>query len=56
MDSAGLGQLVGATQRARTAGRRVVLVTGSAPIDRVLAVSGVARTVETTPDPATLDN
>jgi hypothetical protein len=51
-----VGQLIGATQRARAAGRRVVLVTGPAPVDRVLAVSGVARTVETTPDPATLDN
>jgi len=33
-----------------------VLVTGSEPIDRLLAVSGVGRAlVETTTDPATLD-
>ena len=56
MDSAGIGELVRATRHARAAGRRVVLVTGSVPIDRVLAISGVDRVLETTADPASLDN
>jgi RND superfamily putative drug exporter len=56
MDSTGLAELVRATRDARADGRRVVLVTGSAPIDRVLAVSGAGQAlVETTTDPATLD-
>jgi RND superfamily putative drug exporter len=55
MDSSGLGELVRATQRARAEGRRVVLVTGSNPIDRVLALSGVWQALETTADPETLD-
>jgi RND superfamily putative drug exporter len=55
MDSSGLAELVRATQRARAARRRVVLVTGSKPIDRVLGVSGATQVLETTADPATLD-
>jgi RND superfamily putative drug exporter len=56
MDSSGLAQLVRATQQARAEQRRLVLVTGSKPIDRILAVSGVTQgLVETTADPATLD-
>jgi RND superfamily putative drug exporter len=56
MDSSGLGELVRASRRAREHGRRLVLVTGSAPIDRVLAISGADKAVETTLDPATLDH
>jgi anti-anti-sigma regulatory factor len=56
MDSTGLKELVGATRRARAAQRRLVLVTGMQPIDRILAVSGVDETLETTADPATLDH
>jgi len=56
MDSTGLSELVAATRRARAEQRRVVLVTGSAPIDRILAVSGVDQTLETTADPANLDH
>ena len=56
MDSTGLNQLVQATRRARAEQRRVVLVTGTQPIDRILAVSGVDKTLETTADPATLDH
>ena len=55
MDSSGLGELVHADQRARSDHRRVVLVTGSAPIDRILTLSGVTGTFETTADPATLE-
>jgi anti-sigma B factor antagonist len=56
MDSTGLSQLVRATKRARADQRRVVLVTGTQPIDRILVVSGVHQALETTADPATLDN
>ena len=55
MDSTGRNQLVQATRRARAGQRRVVLVTGTQPIDRILAVGGVDKTLETTADPATLD-
>ena len=56
MDSSGLAELVYATRRARAQQRRVVLVTGSASIDRILAVSGAEQLLETTADPATLDS
>jgi RND superfamily putative drug exporter len=55
IDSAGLAKLIGATRRARAEHRRVVLLTGSAAIDRVLAVSGVEQILETTRNPVTLD-
>ena len=55
MDSTGLGELTAAAQRARRQARRVVLITGSAPIDRLLALSGVMQALETTDDPTTLD-
>jgi anti-anti-sigma factor len=55
IDSAGLAQLIGATRRARAEHRRVVLVTGSAAIDRLLAVSGADHILETTTNPVTLD-
>jgi anti-anti-sigma factor len=55
VDSAGLTQLIGATRRARDEHRRVVLVTGSAAIDRLLAVSGAHQILETTTNPVTLD-
>ena len=40
---------------ARADHRRVVLVTGPAAIDRLLAISGAAQVLVTTTDPATLD-
>ena len=52
MDSTGLNHLV----LARAEQRRVVLVNGPQPIDRILAVSGVDMAVETAADPATLDH
>lgn len=55
IDSAGLAQLIAATGRARDEDRRVVLVTGAAAIDRLLALSGADRVLETTRDPAALD-
>ncbi len=55
VDSAGLAQLIGAARRARAESRRVVLVTGSTAINRLLAVSGADQVLETTTNPATLD-
>ena len=55
VDSAGLGQLIGATTRARADDRRVVLVTGPAAVDRLIATTGAAQILDTTTDPATLD-
>jgi hypothetical protein len=55
MDSTGLNDLVRA-RRARAEQRRVVLVKGPQPIDRILAVSGVDMAVETAAEPATLDH
>jgi RND superfamily putative drug exporter len=55
IDSAGLAQLIGATRRARAQHRRVVLVTGAAAIDRLLAVSGADQILDTTTNPVTLD-
>jgi anti-sigma B factor antagonist len=55
VDSSGLAQLIGATRRARAEQRRVVLVTGSAEIDRLLAVSGADQILETTTNPVTLN-
>jgi putative drug exporter of the RND superfamily len=55
IDSLGLAQLIGATRRARAEHRRVVLLTGSAAIDRLLALSGANQILETTNNPVTLD-
>ena len=54
MDSTGLNELARA-RRAHAEQRRVVRDMGTQPIDRILAVSGVERALETTADPATLD-
>ena len=48
-------QLIDATRRARAEHRRVVLITGPAAIDRLLAVSGADQLLETTTNPMTLD-
>ena len=48
-------RVIDATRRARAEHRRVVLVTGSAAIERVLAVSGADHLLETTTNPAALD-
>ena len=41
MDSAGLRELVGAQRRARAAGRRLVLLRGSEPVERILELAGL---------------
>lgn len=50
MDSAGLGELIGAARRARSDGRRVVLVRGPAPIERILDLASVDGLLERVPD------
>ena len=52
MDSSGLRELFSAQRRARAAGRRLVLVKGSAPIDRVLEMVRADAAMETVDDPA----
>jgi anti-anti-sigma factor len=49
MDSCGIGELVGANQRAHRDGRRLVVVKGQdTPIDTVLHMAAVDKTIETT--------
>jgi anti-anti-sigma factor len=49
MDSCGIGELVGANQRAHRAGRRLIVVKGQdTPIDAVLHMAAVDTTIETT--------
>jgi RND superfamily putative drug exporter len=52
MDSSGIRELFAATRRARMEGRRLVVVTGSDPIDRVLEMVRAERVMETVTDPA----
>ncbi|MEA2352208.1 MAG: anti-sigma factor antagonist [Thermoleophilaceae bacterium] len=52
MDSSGLRELFSAQRRARAESRRLVLVKGSAPIDRVLEMVRAEQAVETVDDPA----
>jgi anti-anti-sigma factor len=52
MDSSGLRELAQAMSRGRRAGRRVVLVKGSAPVDSVLAITRAEDAMETVEDPA----
>jgi RND superfamily putative drug exporter len=51
MDSSGLRELFSAQRRARAEGRRLALVKGSAPIDRVLEMVSADRAMETVEDP-----
>jgi RND superfamily putative drug exporter len=51
MDSSGLRELFSAQRRARKDGRRLVLVKGSAPIDRVLEMVRAEGVMETVTDP-----
>jgi anti-anti-sigma regulatory factor len=52
MDSSGLQELFTANRRAREQGRRLVLVRGSKPIDRVLDLVRADAAIETVDDPA----
>jgi anti-anti-sigma factor len=52
MDSMGLREVAEAVRRGRQAGRRVVLVKGSKPVDSVLAMTRAEEMMETVEDPA----
>jgi anti-anti-sigma regulatory factor len=55
MDSCGIGELVGAHQRARREGRRLVVVRGEGTaIAQVLHTSALDKALETTTDPERL--
>ncbi|HEX8105450.1 MAG TPA: anti-sigma factor antagonist [Solirubrobacteraceae bacterium] len=47
LDSAGLRELVSAHKRAQAQGRRVTLLKAPGPIERILAISGLAGSIET---------
>jgi anti-sigma B factor antagonist len=52
LDSTGLGLLFGANRRAREAGRRLVLLKGEGPIDRILELAHVEDVIDTIQEPA----
>jgi RND superfamily putative drug exporter len=56
MDSSGLRELFSAQRRAHEQERRLVLVKGSAPIDRVLEMVRADAMVETVTDPGDIQN
>jgi anti-anti-sigma factor len=51
MDSTGLAQLFAANRRAREQGRRVVILKGPGPIDRVLALAKVEDAIDVVSEP-----
>jgi anti-anti-sigma factor len=51
LDSCGLARLVAARRRARKAGRRLVLVRGSAAVQRVFQLTAVAEAFEIVTEP-----
>ena len=52
VDSAGLARILAAARRADKAGRRLVLVRGSKPVERLFAMTGVEQRFEMVGDPA----
>jgi anti-anti-sigma factor len=52
MDSTGLRTVVSADQRARDAGRRLTVVRGPEPVDRIFAVTRLDERLELVDDPA----
>ena len=51
MDSTGLAQLFAANRRAREQGRRVVILKGPGPIDRVLALAKIEDAIDVVTEP-----
>jgi anti-anti-sigma factor len=51
MDSTGLAQLFAANRRAREQGRRIVILKGPGPIDRVLALAKVEDAIDVVSEP-----
>jgi anti-anti-sigma factor len=54
MDSTGLRTLVGADQRAREQGRRLAIVRGPEPVDRIFNVTRLDERLELVDDPAAI--
>ncbi|MDX6697347.1 MAG: anti-sigma factor antagonist [Solirubrobacteraceae bacterium] len=52
MDSTGLRTVVSADQRAREAGRRLAIVRGPEPVDRIFSVTRLDERLELVDDPA----
>ena len=52
LDSTGLGVLFAANRRAREAGRRLVLLKGEGPIDRILEIAHVEDVIDTVEEPS----
>ena len=52
VDSAGISRILAARRRARRAGRRLVLVRGSHPVQRFLQVAALTEHFEYVADPA----
>jgi anti-anti-sigma factor len=52
MDSTGLAQLFAANRRAREQGRRVVILKGPGPIDRVLDLAKVEDAIDVVSEPS----
>ena len=55
LDSTGLRCIVTADERARDAGRRMVIVRGPDPVQRVFAITRLEERLEMVDDAATLD-
>jgi anti-anti-sigma factor len=51
MDSTGLAQLFAANRRAREQGRRVVILKGPGPIERVLALAKIEDAIDVVTEP-----
>ena len=51
IDSSGLTELLAARTRGRRGGRRLVVVMGPGPVERLLAVTGLQSQFETAPTP-----
>jgi anti-anti-sigma factor len=51
LDSVALGELVAADTRSRRHGRRLVFLTAEGPIERLLALTGLDRRLETAAEP-----
>jgi anti-sigma B factor antagonist len=55
IDSTGLRAVIAADQRARSAGRRLVVVRGAEPVDRLFAVTELDQRLEIADDPDSVD-
>lgn len=56
IDSTGLRAVIAADERARSAGRRLVIVRGTAAVDRVLSVTQLDQRLELVDDPDAIDS